>query len=222
MQPPRVDGAVSELPFDELDPGTSVLVTGPVMTGKRRLMHSLLAQGSPNDRGTIVVTTRKNATRTVRDFERVAGSVDDDRLAIVDCVGDSHGFGRRRPTPNVQHVSDPGDLTGIGIGVTKFMRRYYEEGGDARLGLHSLSTMLMYSDLRRVFQFLHVMTGRISSSGFAGVFTLDDTVPDDTDVSILRQPFDALVEVRETADGTREVRTRGLNIGPRQWTPVGY
>lgn len=222
MQPRRVDGGAETLPFDELDPGTNVLVTGPVMTGKRRLMHALLAQDSPNERGTIVVTTRKDATRTVRDFERVAGTVDDDRLAIVDCVGDSHGFGRRRPASNVQHVSDPGDLTGIGIGVTKFMRRYYDEDNGARLGLHSLSTMLMYSDLRRVFQFLHVMTGRISSSGFVGVFTLDDTVPDNADVSILRQPFDALVEVRETPEGQREVRTRGADIGPRHWTPVDY
>lgn len=210
------------LPLDELTPGTNVLITGPVMSGKRRLMHALLAQGSPNDRGTIAITTRKSAARTRRDFQQVAGAIDERRFSIVDCVGNTHGFSAPRDGPTVRYVSDPGDLTGIGIGVTKFMRRYYDEGNGARLGLHSLSTMLMYADLRRVFQFLHVMTGRINSSDFVGVFTLDDTVPDDSDVSVLRQPFDALVEVRETPDGSRELRTRGANIGPRAWTPVDY
>lgn len=210
------------LPLDEFAAGTNVLVTGPIMTGKRRLMHTLLARDSPNERGTITITTRKNATRTIRDFERVAGPVDDGRLSIVDCVSRFHGFAAPRDSQHIQCISDPGDLTGIGIGVTEFMRRYYEEGNGARVGLHSLSTMLMYSELRRVFQFLHVMTGRISSSDFVGVFTLDDTVPDDSEVSILSQPFDALVELRETVEGTRELRTRGADIGPREWTAVEY
>lgn len=215
--------AVTEsLPISELDAGSNVLVAGPVMTGKRRLMNALLAQGTPNERGTIVITTRKSADRTIRGFEQVTGPIDEGRLSVVDCTGSSRNFGDANDLSSVQHVSNPGDLTGIGIGVTKFMRRYYDQGVGARLGLHSLSTMLMYSDLRRVFQFLHVMTGRISNSDFVGVFTLDDTMVDGTDVNILTQPFDAVVDVRDTPDGTRELRVRGADIGPRRWTPVDF
>jgi KaiC/GvpD/RAD55 family RecA-like ATPase len=215
--------AIAEsLPIAELDAGSNVLVAGPVMTGKRRLMHALLAQNTPNERGTIVITTRKDADRTVRDFEQVAGPIDEELLSVVDCTGSSGNFGGARNSLAVQQVSNPGDLTGVGIGVTKFMRRYYDEHIGARLGLHSLSTMLMYSDLRRVFQFLHVMTGRIRNSDFVGVFTLDDTMVDSTDVNILTQPFDAVVDVRDTPDGTRELRVRGADIGPRQWTSVDF
>lgn len=215
--------AVAEsLPIAELEAGSNVLVAGPVMTGKRRLMNALLAQGTPNERGTIVITTRKDADRTVRSFEQISGPIDEERLSVVDCTGSSRNFRTPRSSPTVQRVSNPGDLTGIGIGVTKFMRRYYEGGVGARLGLHSLSTMLMYSDLRRVFQFLHVMTGRISNSEFVGVFTLDDTMVDSTDVNILTQPFDAVVDVRNTPEGTRELRVRGADIGPRRWTPVDF
>ncbi|SFL38325.1 hypothetical protein SAMN04487950_3563 [Halogranum rubrum] len=214
-------GVAESLPIDELRAGSNVLVTGPVMTGKRRLMHALLAQGKPHERGTIAVTTRKSAAQTVRDFERVTQSSPGDRLSVVDCTGAVRGFGDTRDSATVSYVSTPGELTGIGIGVTKFMRRYYDEGLTARLGLHSLSTMLMYSDLRRIFQFLHVMTGRIRNSEFVGVFALDDTMVDDASVDVLMQPFDAVVEVRDTPAGTQELRTRGASIGPRTWTPTG-
>jgi KaiC/GvpD/RAD55 family RecA-like ATPase len=207
------------LSLAELDAGSNVLIRGPVMTGKRRLMHTLLAQSRPTEQGTIVVTTRTNAKRVVREFERAAGAVDSDHLSVVDCTGSMYGFGATHDSATVTHVSTPGDLTGLGIGVTKFMRRCYEAGDTARFGLHSLSTMLMYSDLRRVFQFLHVITGRLSSCNFAGVFALDDTVVDDRDATVLSQLFDAVVEIRETPDGTRELRTRGSDLGPRRWTP---
>lgn len=214
--------AITELlPINEVSAGTNVLIRGPVMTGKRRLMHALLTQGKPHDCGTIAVTTRKSAAQTIRDFESVTEFPPGDRLSIVDCTGVVRGFGDARDSATVSYVSTPGDLTGIGIGVTKFMRRYYDEGLDARLGLHSLSTMLMYSDLRRVFQFLHVMTGRIRNSEFVGIFTLDDTMVADENVDMLTQPFDAVIEVRDTPDGTRELRSRGADIGPRTWTPTG-
>jgi KaiC/GvpD/RAD55 family RecA-like ATPase len=116
------------------------------------------------------------------------------------------------------YVSDPGDLTGIGIGVTTFLRQFYREGTSARLGVHSVSTMLMYADLRRVFRLLHVLTARIDAADSIGVFALDDSV-DSHEQSVLRQPFDGVVELRETDEG-RELRCRGVDAGPRSWTPV--
>jgi hypothetical protein len=37
--------------------------------------------------------------------------------------------------------------------------------------------------------------------------------------SVLRQPCDGVVELRETDEG-RELRCRGVDAGPRSWTPV--
>ncbi|WP_342712130.1 RAD55 family ATPase [Halogeometricum limi] len=196
--------------------GTSVLVTGPVMTSKRRLMYALLAAGDAASRGTTVVTTRKPAHVVEREFRSFA-DVSSERLTVVDCL--SHGgFGDDEGGPMRRFVSSPGDLTGIGIALTEFMRRYHDEGIAARIGLHSLSTMLMYSDLKRVFQFLHVVTGRIAALEFTGVFVLDEKVVSERDESILLQAFDAVVEVRQRE--TLEVRVRGADYGPRAWTPV--
>ncbi|WP_310930174.1 DUF7504 family protein [Halogeometricum luteum] len=212
------DGAsVSDLV--SIPAGRSLLVTGPVMTGKRRIMNSLLAAGDPAARGTAIVTTRKPGDTIEREFRSLA-DVPDGQFSVVDCVSRSGGFGLAEAAPGRRYISDPGDLTGIGIAMTEFMRRFHEEGRDARIGLHTLSTMLMYVDLKRVFQFLHVVTGRIATSGFSGVFVLDDNVVSEREEMIMLQPFDAVMEVRE--DERTELRVRGADFGPRAWTPVRF
>jgi hypothetical protein len=213
-----VDEEPAALRGEEIAPGTNVLVAGPVMTGKRDLLLSLVGAGDATDRGNVLVTTRQDAETMAGAFRRLAGPVPDDRLSIVDCVSRANGFGRTREQPSRRYVTDPGDLTGIGIALTEYLRGFDDDDVPARVGLHSLSTTLMYADLRRVFQFVHVLTGRIATSEFVGVFAIDSTVPDSHDLEILKQPFDALVEVRDTETGGREVRVRGAEFGPRQWT----
>lgn len=214
----HVDEETAVLHGDEIEAGTNVLVAGPVMTGKRDLLLSLVGAGDATERGTVLVTTRQDGETIAGAFRRVAGHVPDERLSVVDCVSRANGFGQTRESPYRRYVTDPGDLTGIGIGLTEYLRGFYDDGVPARVGLHSLSTTLMYADLRRVFQFVHVLTGRIATSEFVGVFAIDSTVPDARDLEILKQPFDALVEVREAETGGREVRVRGAEFGPQEWT----
>lgn len=201
---------------EALESGTNVLVIGPVMTGKRRLLFSLLAQASDTDDGAILTTTRKTGETVVQEFT----SVDPrkrpaERLRVVDCIGtrrqDREAAWKRR------YASDPGDLTGVGIGLTEYLREFYRDDHDVVVALHSLSTMLMYTDVRRVFQFLHVIAGRIGAMDNIGGFVLDDTGGSE-DASILRQPFDAMLEIRETDEGRRQLRARGADIAPRSWT----
>lgn len=209
----------------DLDPaaipdGSNVLVVGPAMTGKRQLLHRVLAADRSADRATAFVTTRKGAPTIESEYRTVHPDVAS--LAIVDCVSRQRSFGSRRDSNDRRLVSGAGDLTGIGIGVTDYMRRFHESDDveTASVGMHTLSTLLMYSDVRRVYQFLHVLTGRVDSSGFLGAFVLDTPVPEDS-LGIMKQPFDGLVEVREDEEsGDRQYRVRGLSdaAGPRRWT----
>ena len=206
---------------DAVDPGTNVLVSGPVMTGKQRLVLRLLASGDSTERGTIVTTTRKSADAISRTFREIAGDVPDELLAIVDCTGiASISPEAKRKTTTRRYVETPGDLTGIGIGLTEFMQRFYHRGDAARVGVHSLSTMLMYTEFRRLFRFLHVITGRIESSGFVGVFAVDTSALDGRESNMLLQLFDSVVETRDS-EGGAEFRVRGSDagtLGPRAWT----
>jgi len=70
--------------------------------------------------------------------------------------------------------------------------------------VHSLSTLLMYSDLETVFRFLHVFTGRIQSVDGLGLFCIDSTAHEDQTTNTLTQLFDGIVELSE--DGEVSVR----------------
>jgi hypothetical protein len=70
--------------------------------------------------------------------------------------------------------------------------------------VHSLSTLLMYSDLQTVFRFLHVFTGRVQSVDGLGLFAIDDSAHDEQTMNTLKQLFDGIVRTRE--DGPPEVR----------------
>jgi hypothetical protein len=63
--------------------------------------------------------------------------------------------------------------------------------------VHSLSTLLMYSDLQTVFRFLHVFTGRVQSVDGLGLFSIDSTAHDDQSLNTLKQLFDGIVNVPE-------------------------
>ncbi len=199
-------------------PGTSLLVAGAPMTRKRRLMLRLLA-GADDDAARALVTTRLNADGIESEYRTVDPSVPPERLAVVDCVTEQRGSGfdpDRVHTDTRRYANDPGDLTGIGIGVSEFMRQFDEAGVDVVLGVHTLSTMLMYADLTRVYRFVHVLTSRATVAGARGVYVLDEAADDP---GVIAQPFDGLVAVRDGDEGP-EVRVRGVDPGPRRWTAL--
>jgi hypothetical protein len=206
-----------ETPLDtrDIDPGTSVLVAGPTMTGKRDLMLDVL--GGSRDRTACVVTTKKRARRITEWFDTTISDSSRWDRHVVDCVGGSGTFSAPKRT-GVDTVASPRDLTGIGIALSGYMQdKHSADVDDVRIGLHTLSTLLMYTDLQPVYRFTHVITSRIDTAGFVGAFTLDTTSRDTETLNRLTQLFDALVEVDQDETG-RKLRVRGGSFGPRDWT----
>ena len=206
-------------PGVEVEPGTNLLVAGPPMTGKRNLALEILAHGSRRGDGTIVVTT-KDGGEDVR--ESLGESLDRDEhapIGIVDCVAKQQGM-NPADTDEIVYASSPKDMTGIGIQLSEFLETFYKERGVKRnrILLHSLSTLLMYSNLQTVFRFLHVFTGRVQSADALGLFVIDSTAHDQQTMSTLKQLFDGQIEVRD-ADGRSELRVTGVGA-ETDWRPV--
>ena len=201
----------------EVDPGTNVLIEGPPMSGKLELGFQILETGARNGEGSIFVTTKDNADRVAEDFAKLAGDVDP-TVGIVDCVTKQQGMGSTTESELVRYASSPVDLTGIGIELSELLRALYQKRGLTRnrILLHSLSTLLMYSDLQTVFRFLHVFTGRVQSADALGVFIIDSSAHDEQTVSPLKQLFDGIVTVREDDDGDFEGRLMGVD-GGTEW-----
>lgn len=144
------------------------------------------------DERAVVITMTTGAETVVRELER--RGVARDQIGIIDCTNsDSNVEG----VP-VRQLNSPGDLTGISLEFAKLLG---QESGNrsvrARVGVMSVSTALMYTELRTIFRFLHVFTARIRSGGMLGVFSLDPTMHDEKAHNTIRAVFDCEATVDE-------------------------
>ncbi len=192
-----------ELENATLAPGTNVLVTGPPLTGKRRLAMSVLAHGSNRGEGAVVVTTRDSADRVLSDYEQLVSDPETVDVGIVDCVTKHQGRSVR-DTDVVKYASSPKDMTRIGIKFSEFVEVFHVERGldNIRVMIDSLSTLLMYSDVQTVFRFMHVFTSRIENADALGVHIIESTAHDPETLNTLKQLYDGIVQVDDDGDVT--------------------
>lgn len=202
------------LPVDELRPGTNLLLTGPQGVGKYGLVCDLLADGlERRERGVVVTTSRP--VSTVRADIGDRSEVKDGELGVVDCVSERRG----EPTPHdpdVAYVDSPGDFSSMGMAASEFLGVDDDRAVSPRLGLVSISDLLLEADVKTVFRFTHILTGRLSGVDGLGVATLDDGHDQQT-VNTLGQLFDGVVETRQGVD-SRECRVVGVTDRPTDWT----
>ena len=185
----------------EVEPGTNLLLTGPPLTGKRKLALDILTEGTTGGDGSIIVTTKDSAERILKDYKKRV-DYEGKPVAVVDCVTRQQGVGDVRDDDRIKYTSSPVDMTGIGIKLSEFLQAFYRdrEIKRNRIMVHSLSTLLMYSDLQTVFRFLHVFTGRIQSVDGLGLFCIDSTAHDEQTMNTLKQLFDGIVTLSEEGD----------------------
>lgn len=206
--------------LEAVRPGSSILISGPAMTGKQGLAYDVLADGVSDGQGAIIVSTGDRAETVVDEFSGRVGT-DDFELGVIDCAGDQQtgesGVGNDVFT---HRVNSPGDLTGIGIGITEALEALHGRGADrGRLALSSLSTMLTYTDRKTVFKFCHVLSSRLEAAEYLGLFTIDASAHDEQTLQVIKQAFDGMIEVREN-DGRREARVRGVTSEPSEWVEL--
>jgi len=201
--------------------GSSILVSGPAMTGKDSFALDVLADGTRQDEGAVVMSTDTDAEKLVEGIASRDPGVSGHRIGAMDCRSESAREELELDNGAfVSRVASPSDLTGIGIGVTKCFDRLHDAGvGKGRLALMSLSTMITYSDKETVFKFCHVLSSRLDSAEFLGIFTIDSSAHDEQALQVIKQAFDGLIELRER-DGVREARLGGLQPTPSEWVEL--
>ncbi|MXR41003.1 recombinase RecA [Halobaculum sp. WSA2] len=187
----------------EIEPGSNVLLTGPALSGKRDLALDVLAEGTRRGEGAIMVTTKDSADRLLKQFAK-REPYEGRPVAVVDTVSRQQGVNEVRDSDRIKYTSSPVDMTGIGIKLSSFLEAFYKDRGirQNRVMVHSLSTLLMYSDLQTVFRFLHVFTGRIQSVDGLGLYCIDSTAHDDQTMNTLKQLFDGIIETTEDGEPT--------------------
>jgi hypothetical protein len=150
------------------------------------------------------VTTNSGARSGIEEFER-CGALAPERVGLIDCT--ARESDRADTDVPVRYLGSPGDLTGISLEFAKLVKGLGDTNG-LRVGVSTVSTILMYADAETVFRFLHVFTSRIRSGGWFGAFSLDPEMHDPQTVNTIRAVFDS--EARISDDGI-ELRGDGFD-----------
>lgn len=181
------------------DDGTSLLLTGDTSQTEERLYDAV----APEDGERAIVVTMNRGAEFVASELRDRGA-DADQLGIIDCSGHEGSV----DGVAVRGLNSPGDLTGISLEFAKLHDEIGDEDDPVRVGFASVSTALMYDELRTVFRFLHVFTARIRAGDMLGVFTLDPSMHEAQAHNTIRAVFDC--EARIDGDDGPELRGTGF------------
>ena len=112
----------------------------------------------------------------------------------------STDYGTVRVGPSTVHVtgvSSPSDLTDIGIAFDRYLSAWNGDGNQVVVWIDSLTTMLQYVEVNRVFRFLNVLLSRCNRQDDVLHALIDPDAHDDHTISTLGCLFDEVVEARQ-------------------------
>ncbi|WP_436903239.1 DUF7504 family protein [Halovenus halobia] len=183
-----------------LAPGATVLVADTDGTDTTTWLYDALQQGLQAGEGAVVVSTDEPADAVL---DRLDGARDEPQsVCVVECQGTERSSRMRSDGVFVYSVPSPDDLTGIGLGLTACFDRLEAAGYESgRIGFVSLSSILGATGDQATFKFAHVVSSRLGSAGYLGLFGLAQ--PHGLESRrILSEAAEWTVELKSTPTGT--------------------
>ena len=166
-----------------------LLLASPTAVSAGGLCTDLMHAGSAHETHALEIAYNRSPDAVVEDWRQGAGELPAS-MAII-CPESRHV----RAMPEDVHVTTvaPSDLTGVGIAVTRYLDRWKGSGREITVCLDSLTTVLQYADVERVFRFLHTLNGRFVAADATAHVHLDPAAQDDQTVSTIATLFDAVI-----------------------------
>ena len=193
---------------------SNVLLLAPSLSAaENEVCIDLLTLSDIDHENVLSVTFTQTAQDRLELWETHVGDDLPAQAGIITVGEQTRSTSSQRPPPThtpgriaIDAVSDPDDLTGLGISLTNYLSDWEENANQTVLCFHSLTPLLQYADLERVFRFLHVLTGRIASMEAVAHFHMDPTAHDDQTRQTLSQLFGATIEL--DTEGNRSITHR--------------
>lgn len=98
-----------------------------------------------------------------------------------------------RSSDQIRTVSNPGDLTGIGIGITEFLSEWADNDNRPMVCFESLPPLLQYTDVQNVYRFIHHLTNHLEQADAIAHFHAPESGLEETAFSTLAQLFDDII-----------------------------
>lgn len=200
--------AKSQAIIELLGDTKNVLLLGPLLCPADYEVGATLSRGEEGEPFNLLLVTFSQSAderlRVYRAYQKAAPG--ETRILAVGSQTRGRQSGTIETddgTVSVDTVSNPADLTRIGVKIDQTINRWDE--GDSRIVLcfHSLSALLQYvQDERRVFRFLSILRGRIQRQEGRAHYHMEDGAHDESLVALIRPLFDAVIRYDETGSVT--------------------
>jgi hypothetical protein len=166
-----------------------LLLAPPAAVSDADLCTELLQTGRPRDQHVLEIAYNRSPATVVENWRASAGELPAS-LAII-CPEAEHV----EEMPEGVHVTSvaDSDLTGVGIAVTRYLDRWDGSSRSITACLDSLTAVLQYADMERVFRFLHTLNGRFVATETRAHVHLDPATQDDQSIATLATLFDTVV-----------------------------
>lgn len=201
-------GCCEEAPL-AVEPPANVLCRAPSFSpGATEVCPGL---GPGGDRNLLLVSLSGNPDRRLEVWKRRGDlprkvavlSVEQARgAAAAESTGATRGPGGS--TISTATISEPGDLTGIGIKVNQCLSAWEDDDVRTDLCFDSVTTLLQYVDTRRAFRFLHVLSRRVQSVGALAHYHVDPGAHDEQTLATIEGVFSDVYDYDEATDSWTE------------------
>lgn len=193
--------------MSEQEPSAVLVLEGPLSGGPRETCFDLLT-GGKDSRSVLSVRYDGSVEEYARQLRSHPHDVSSAAFVAVRSTTSEY-----QNNTVVRTVSDPADLTGIGVAVLEWLSARSSEE-DPAVCIDSGSEMVQYTDVERVFRLLHALVGKCHDHGASIHVHLTPSAHDDRTVATLRQLFDEQRRIPSAGSGAEtdaSVATAGVD-----------
>lgn len=215
------------LDFSAIGDASNVLLLAPAMDpGDDQACTTLLTPADPAHENVLSVAFGDSPDDRLDVWRRYVGGRLPADTAVIS-VGDEHrsteavrtGSERLDEGVSIEFVTNPGDLTGLGMRITERVEEWADDRNRTVACFHSVTALLQYADTEQGYRFLHVLAGYFEQSGTVAHYHMDPGAHDPTVVNTVKGLMDAVVELDD--DGEWAVTTRSPEVPPERGVQPG-
>ena len=198
----------------------NVFVYGPPFTGKLVLLNLFISESIRKGIPCIFVLTDKSPSEIREGIKLVLPKIDvyekKGLLKYVDAY--SKGMGIDIEEPNAVYVDKPTNLEEISNAVIDLQKEIQKNHKYHKIAVHSISTIMTYTDAMVTFRFLQTLTSRNKRAGAVTMYCMDHGMFKDSEVQTLKHLMNGIIEFKIDdqaqksflrVEGIGDVRTRG-------------
>jgi len=188
----------------------SVLVLGPTDHPVSDAICSRALVGEDGSRDVLFVTFDGSVSERINVVRNVDGWSDGE-IGIIKIGSTSRSAAAASETTSgiasgsitVREVSNPGNLSRIGIVITQLLSKFDTTPRRTVLCFDSLSSLHNQIGTKTLFRFLNTLQGRLASEDTLGYYHMDPELHDEIVIETLRPIFDSVI--RYSAEGELEI-----------------